>query len=760
MSLVCAAVPLLAVCWYFLSKSAITILFNTSRSPHHSATPRSYYTVEPVDIKFNFLFSTRTQLLRDYARLPFCYSHSRGPLVDAFGLVPDDDTANSVFLQVVPEMHYHQVARRDASQKGPASYHYEVYMRGKLECDTNCEEAYNDQESVNELRWLIENEYFHNWVVDDIPSSFMRTITYEGREEIRHMFGRGFPVGFVDPQDNLPYVYNYIRFRLFYHRVSATLQHIVGFAVEPMSVKHEVPQGRAGHYGNSTRATPQRRVFSITCFPGKSQSREAIVRPQVVQLGESVLYTYDVTWEEVDVPWSKRWDVYFGAGQRGWSSVRYIHVFNATVLVLVCSVRFWFVVIWSRRRNRSADGGIAMTDDNGKKGGEQFTTDDAPGDPVSIQRTDAREFKPPANLMLYCALLGSGLQLFLVVLFFLALATSGATSQTRPASLMSAALLLFCFTGTVAGYGSSRLYCALGKQVHHRHHHRCTALTAFLFPGISFLLYVACNIALWSNGSAIAVPRGQLILRVCPMWWFVHIPLVYVGSYLGYNSQVGLLKQRTPIYLLETYPLSPNTISKGSVFFLACLFPPVTAYVDAFLQSIRLSIAVTLAGLFFVMRRSLHRPTENVLRNNGCAVRNVSYVLLAGIFPFLCSYMEIVFALPVLWMDRYNDTYMPALCVILLASLMCVTSAMALARRQLVQGNGWCWTAFFGSGGGVALYTFLYSAYWFHSFLKPAPLVVTHLLYYGTMLWVCFSLLLIFGSIGTAACLWLFCQRK
>jgi Endomembrane protein 70 len=266
--------------------------------------------------------------------------------------------------------------------------------------------------------------------------------------------------------------------------------------------------------------------------------------------------------------------------------------------------------------------------------------------------------------------------------------------------------------------------------------------------------------ALWANGSAIAVPRGQVLLRVCAMWWLVHIPLVYVGSYLGYNSQVGLLKQRTPIYVLDSYQMLPNTFSKGSVFFLACLFPPVTACVDAFLQSIRLTIAVTLAGLFFVMRRSLRRPTEYVLRNNGCAVRIVSYLLLAGIFPFLCSYVEIIFALPVLWMDRYNDTYMPALCVILLASLMCAASAMALARRDLVQGNGWCWTAFFGSGGGVALYTLLYSAYWFHSFLKPAPLVVTHLLYYGTMLWVCFSLLLIFGSIGTAACLWLFCQRK
>jgi transmembrane 9 superfamily member 2/4 len=751
-----AAVPLIAVCWYFLSKSLITVLFNTSRSPHHSSTPRSYHVVEPVDIKFNYLFSTRTQLSRDYARLPFCYSHSHGPLLNSLGFIPDDDSAKSVFLQVVPELNYHQVTRRDASQKGPASYHYEVYMRGKLMCDTLCEEAYYDQESVNELRWLIENEYFHNWVVDDMPSSFMRTVTYEGRDEVRNMFGRGFPVGFVDPQDNMPYIYNYVKFRLFYHRVSATLQHIVGFAVEPMSVRHEVPQGRTGHYGNSTRATPQRRVFSRTCFPGKSQSQEEIVRPQVVQLGEQILYTYDVTWEEVNVPWSKRWDAYLSNGHRDWPGVRYVQAINTIVLVILCSVWFWFVMIRNHRRNRSADGGIAMADDTRKKGDEKerSTTDDAGDDRASIHRTDTQELQPPANLMLYCALVGSGLQLFLVVLSFLALAALGAASQARPASLMSLALLLFCFTGTAAGFGSSRLYCALRKQVHHRHPHQCTALTAVLFPGISFLLYVAYNMALWANGSAIAVPRGQVLLRVCAMWWFVHIPLVYVGSYLGYSSQAGVLKQRTP------YEMSPNTFSKGSVIFLACLFPPVTAYVDNFLQSIRLSIAVTLAGLFFVMRRSLCRPTENVLRKNGSAIRNVSYVLLAGIFPFLCSYVEIYFTLPVLWMDRYNDAYMPALCVFLLASLICAAWAMALARRQLVQGNGWCWTAFFGSGGGVALYTFLYSAYWFHSFLKPAPLVVTHLLYYGTMLWVCFSLLLIFGSIGTAACLWLFCQRK
>lgn len=762
-----AAAPVIAVFWFFLSRSVVTVLHKISRWPHRGSTPRSYQLAEPVEIKFNHLFSTRTHVARDYSRLPFCYSNSHEPVVDVVGYVGDDDATDSVVLVVVPDEYFFRVQRRHAGQELLESHNYEVSVRGRLWCETLCEMAYSDPESVNNLKWLIENEYHHNWVADGLPSStFMHTRTNNGREETRwYRFGNGFPVGFVNPQDNMPYVYNHVKIRFFYHRVSKTSHHIVGFAVEPMSLRHQVQHGGTDYYGNGTRAAPQqRREYMRTCSDSINLARNELAKPQIVRLGERVLYTYDVAWEAIDVPWSKRWDEFFGDDplRRGSVSIRYIQVINTIVLVLICSGWFGFAAFRNRRRNKSLSAGVrlAISNEIGVKGEnkELSTGDDAGDDRVSIHCTDAEELHPPAYPMMYCALVGSGLQLFLVTLLFLALAISGATSEARPASFMTSALLLFCFTGTVAGYGSSRLYLALGKgQLQNQL--RCTVLTALLFPGVSFFVFVVLNLALWVSGSAIAVPRGQLVLRVAAMWWCVHVPLVYLGSYLGYNCRTWTFRRRAPeegvlahsIYLQQ----QGSQLVSPSIVFLACFIPLVTLYVDNVLNSMWLSVAVTPAALLFVMGWIFRRRSESDLRSNGCTVEDVAYVLLAGIFPFLSVYAEILFILPTLWKDGHLHEYVPSMCVFLLAVLICAASAMVLSARQHVKGNGWYWNSFFGSGGGIALYTFVYSIRWFYTFTRPSPLIVTDLLYYGLMLWICFALLLIFGSVGTATCLWL-----
>jgi hypothetical protein len=69
---------------------------------------------------------------------------------------------------------------------------------------------------------------------------------------------------------------------------------IVGFEVEPYTVKHTKVDAAKGWAGNLA-----------TCGEGATVTRND--EPQVIDTpGVEVVYTYDVTWEETDVPWSNR----------------------------------------------------------------------------------------------------------------------------------------------------------------------------------------------------------------------------------------------------------------------------------------------------------------------------------------------------------------------------------------------------------------------------------------------------------------------
>lgn len=65
---------------------------------------------------------------------------------------------------------------------------------------------------------------------------------------------------------------------------------------------------------------------------------------------------------------------------------------------------------------------------------------------------------------------------------------------------------------------------------------RNTMMTAFLFPGIVFTVFMVLNTALLFEGSSGAVPVSTLITLIV-LWFGVSTPLVFVGSYFGYKKE-------------------------------------------------------------------------------------------------------------------------------------------------------------------------------------------------------------------------------
>jgi transmembrane 9 superfamily protein 2/4 len=141
-------------------------------------------------------------------------------------------------------------------------------------------------------------------------------------------------------------------------------------------------------------------------------------------------------------------------------------------------------------------------------------------------------FRPPAeNPMLFCVMVGTGMQLVLCAFFLVIFATLGFLSPANRGSLMIGMLLLFVLMGSFAGFTAARLYKTFkGKQWQ-----RCTILTAVLFPGIVFTVFFALDVVVWSYGSTGAVPILTL-LSILLLWFGISSPLVFLGAYFGYTK--------------------------------------------------------------------------------------------------------------------------------------------------------------------------------------------------------------------------------
>jgi transmembrane 9 superfamily member 2/4 len=105
---------------------------------------------------------------------------------------------------------------------------------------------------------------------------------------------------------------------------------------------------------------------------------------------------------------------------------------------------------------------------------------------------------------------GTGLQLLCMAVITIGFAAVGFLSPANRGSLVIAVLVLYVMMGAVAGYSSARLY----KTFKGKEWQKCTMYTAFLFPGICFLVFVGFNIILSFYHSTAAIPMLSLVALV------------------------------------------------------------------------------------------------------------------------------------------------------------------------------------------------------------------------------------------------------
>ncbi|KAG2585651.1 hypothetical protein PVAP13_6KG404600 [Panicum virgatum] len=527
-----------------------------------------------------------------------------------------------------------EVLRGDRIENSP----YVFEMREPKMCQIICRASIDDKQA-NELKEKIEDEYRVNMILDNLPLVV--------------------PIARQD-RDAIVFIHNHLTFLVKYHKDETTeLSRIVGFEVKPFSINHQFE----GQWNDKNTRL-------ITCDPHASKLVTNSDTPQEVEAGKEIIFTYDVGFEESDVKWASRWDTYLLMTD---DQIHWFSIVNSLMIVLFLSGMVAMIMLRTLYRDISRY--------------NQLETEEEAQEETGWKLVHGDVFRPPENSDLLCVCVGTGVQFFGMLLVTMIFAVLGFLSPSNRGGLMTAMLLTWVLMGLFAGYASSRFY----KMFKGSQWKSITLRTAFLFPGIAFGIFFFLNALIWGEKSSGAVPFTTMFALVL-LWFGISVPLVFVGSYLGFKQPA-----------IEA-PVKTNKIPRQ--------VPEQAWYMNP---------AFT--------------------------------ILIGGILPFGAVFIELFFILTSIWLHQFYYIFGFLFLVFIILIITCAEITIVLCYFQLCSEDyNWWWRSYLTSGSS-AIYLFLYAGFYFFTKLQITKLV-SGILYFGYMLLASFAFFVLTGTIGFCACFW------
>lgn len=243
--------------------------------------------------------------------------------------------------------------------------------------------------------------------------------------------------------------------------------------------------------------------------------------PQSIESGVKLDFTYSVEWHPIDLSFERRFERYLDSNFFE-HQIHWFSVFNSFMMVIFLVGLVSMILLRTLRKDYA-----------------RYTRKDEDDDLESLERDMAEEsgwklvhgdvFRPPAALDLLSALVGTGVQLALLVLVVI-LVTIAGTLFVERGTIVTAFIVLYALTSFVSGYVSGSFYARNDGQSWIR----AMLLTANLFPlTVAAIAFVLNTIAIFYKSLA-AVPFGSIVILLL-IWIFVSFPLCLLGTVVGRN---------------------------------------------------------------------------------------------------------------------------------------------------------------------------------------------------------------------------------
>ena len=258
---------------------------------------REYSDGERVEIKVNKLSSTKTQLPYDYYSLPFCKPEEISKQAENLGEV----------------------------------LHGSVIQTRRTTCTWATGLQVLCRQELNRAKALLpgQEDYRAHLILDEMIREMP-----DGDADRLELAGR-------------PYLYNHLRFVIKFHKEESFVgSRIVGFEVEPLSVKHQ-------YKGKFT--TDMASLNLLTVPVGPDLPPQPIEDPK--QGTAEVIFTYDVKWEYSDIKWASRWDLYLYMGD---DQIHWFSIINSLAIVLLLTGIVAMIMMRTLRRDFNRCSGAAQ----------------------------------------------------------------------------------------------------------------------------------------------------------------------------------------------------------------------------------------------------------------------------------------------------------------------------------------------------------------------------------------------------------------
>lgn len=260
-------------------------------------------------------------------------------------------------------------------------------------------------------------------------------------------------------------------------------------------------------------------------------------------------------------------------------------------------------------------------------------------------------FRSPKHRLFFCAAVGSGLQLFSMVVMIVLVGCIGVFYQRG--AVASAGVISYMVTAAISGYTSAHLYQKLGGEKWAWN----IFVTALMFVGPAFVIWSFLNTVAIFYGSSAAWPFPTILLMFT-MWACVTFPLTVLGGIVGRHRAIKAHQGDS------LFPCKTNKLAREI-------------------------------------------PTCHWYQSP------VTQIFATGFLPFSAIYIELHYIFNSIWGPRIYSLYGILLLAFMMLLLVAATVTVLFTYFHLnAEDHRWWWRSF-SSGGAVALFFYTYCIYFF-----------------------------------------------
>lgn len=353
--------------------------------------PTTYYPGDDIEVKANSVTSVETHIPFEYYRYPVCEPEKIESAAENLGeLLTGSRVYNSP---------------------------YEIKMGQRETCKVLCKTEM-DLAEAHLLLHSIRSQYSFNWIIDNLPVA--ASVNSQGSEYI--FYEHGYFIGgyFVNelaevehPKKKLDssivsyFVNNHVKIIIKTHQPLSTDpgRRIVGVEVIPASIKHSVEGDLPAYLPAESCKFNEEQMgeepMTIPSFFYDAKTSEINDPSKIAE----IIYTYDVQFEDSDIKWASRWDVYLSMGGRVDNDVHWFSIVNSVMIVFLLSGMVAIILMRTLRRDVLYYNRIPTEEEREEDKEES-----------GWKLIHSHVFRPPQfHPMLLAVLVGTGSQLFFMV---------------------------------------------------------------------------------------------------------------------------------------------------------------------------------------------------------------------------------------------------------------------------------------------------------------------------------------------------------